>query len=123
MRVKYGRSRHKKKKRIFRGSPRTGRRFTRRLWRTVQEHVRRARVYAFRDRKVRKRDFRQLWIMRLTAAAEMRGLRYSQLIHGLKLANIDLNRKMLSELAIHNAEVFDEITSVVKAALDKAAKA
>jgi len=122
MRVKYGKSRHKKKKRIFaEAKGRVG--GLRRLWRTVQEHVRRARVYAFRDRKVRKRDFRQLWIMRLTAAAEMRGLRYSQLIHGLKLANIDLNRKMLSELAIHNAEVFDEITTVVKAALDKAAKA
>jgi len=122
MRVKYGKSRHKKKKRIFKEAQgRVG--GLRRLWRTVQEQVRRARVYAFRDRKVRKRDFRQLWIMRLTAAAEMRGLRYSQLIHGLKLANIDLNRKMLSELAIHNVEVFDEITKIVKGALEKAAKA
>ncbi len=122
MRVKYGKSRHKKKKRIFKeAAGRVG--GLRRLWRTVQEHVRRARCYAFRDRKVRKRDFRQLWIMRLTAAAEMRGLRYSQLIHGLKLANIDLNRKMLSELAIHNPEVFDEVANTVKGALEKAAKA
>ena len=60
----------------------------------------RARVYAFRDRRVRKREFRQLWIIRINAACRSRGMRYSQLIHGLQLANIGLNRKTLADLAI-----------------------
>ena len=66
---------------------------------------------------MRKRDFRQLWITRLTAATRMRGLRYSLFIHGLELANITLNRKVLSEMAIHSPEVFDEVCAAVKVAL------
>lgn len=87
----------------------------------MQEHVRRSRAYAFRDRKARKRDFRQLWITRITAACRMRDLRYSQFIYGLKLAGIELNRKMLSELAIHNPTIFDEIVTAATGALKKAA--
>ena len=83
----------------------------------------RARAYATRDRRVRKRDFRRLWIIRLSAASAERGLRYSTFIHGLKLANIDLNRKMLSELAISSPEVFDEVVALAKDALSTAATA
>src|SRR6266571_4994159 len=66
----------------------------------------RSRVYAFRDRKARKRDFRRLWIVRISAACRMRGFRYSQLIAGLQHARIELNRKSLAELAIHDPETF-----------------
>jgi len=91
------------------------------LNRTVQETLLRAMAFAFRDRRVKKRDFRRLWITRLTAACRMRGLRYSQFIFGLKQAGIDLNRKMLSELAIHNPAVFDEIVAIVKTKVDAVA--
>src|SRR5215207_6164006 len=74
----------------------------------------RARVYAFRDRRVRKRDFRRLWIVRVSAACRMRGMRYSQLIHGMEKANMMLNRKSLAEIAIHDAAGFDKIVELVK---------
>jgi large subunit ribosomal protein L20 len=120
MRIKYGKATRRKKNRIFREAKGSvGGRGT--LWRTVQEHVRRARVYAFRDRRARKREFRALWIVRINAACMIRGLRYSQFIHGLKLAQIDLNRKMLSELAIHNPVIFDEIAKRASEAAQKAA--
>jgi large subunit ribosomal protein L20 len=83
--------------------------------------VTRAGVYARRDRRVRKREFRSLWIIRLTAACRARELRYSLFINGLKKANILLDRKMLSELAIHDAAAFDAVVSVVRKALGKAA--
>src|SRR6186713_2385898 len=66
----------------------------------------RGRVYAFRDRRVRKRQFRRLWIIRISAACRARGLRYSQLIHGLQKASCELNRMTLSEIAIHDAATF-----------------
>src|SRR6266705_1416674 len=69
----------------------------------------RARVYAFRDRRVRKRDFRRLWIVRINAACRMRGLRYGQLVHGLQLANVELNRKSLAEIAVHDPDTFTKI--------------
>ena len=74
----------------------------------------RARVYAFRDRRVRKRQFRRLWIIRVSAACRARGLRYSQLIHGLQKAAVELNRQTLSELAIHDPACFDKIVDLVK---------
>ncbi|MCA8997723.1 MAG: 50S ribosomal protein L20 [Planctomycetaceae bacterium] len=118
MRVKYGKARRKKKNRIFREAKgNVGGRS--RLWRTVQETVIRSRAYAFRDRRNRKRNFRRLWITRITAACMSRGLRYSELIHGLSLSNVDVNRKMLSELAIQEPKVFDEIVEIAKAALPK----
>lgn len=118
MRVKYGKARRKKKKRIFKEAKGNfgGRS---KLWRTVQETVLRSRAYAYRDRRVRKRDFRSLWITRITAAARARGLRYSELMYGLRLAEIEVNRKMLSEIAIHNPEVFDEIVAKAKDAISK----
>ena len=117
MRVKYGKARRRKKKRIFREAKGNygGRS---RLWRTVQETVLRSRAYAYRDRRVRKRNFRSLWITRITAASRARGLRYSELMYGLRLADIQLNRKMLSEIAIHNPEVFDEIVAAAKSAIE-----
>ncbi len=77
----------------------------------------RARAYAFRDRRVRKRQFRRLWIIRINAACRMRGLRYSEFIHGLQLAMIELDRKSLSEIAIHDPATFDKIVEVVKSKL------
>lgn len=92
-----------------------------RQWRKVKEAVIRAGVYATRDRKRVKREFRELWIIRLNAAARERGISYSRLIAGLKAANIAINRKMLSEIAIHDAKAFDAIIGLVKAALPKPA--
>ncbi|MGZ9413232.1 50S ribosomal protein L20 [Mycoplasma sp. 480] len=74
-------------------------------------------TYAFRDRKQVKRDFRKLWIARINAASRPLGITYSQLINGLKKANIEVNRKMLSELAIHHHEVFETIIKQAKSAL------
>lgn len=89
----------------------------RRLWRTVRNAVDRARQYAYRDRKVRKRDFRRLWIVRLNAAVRQHDLNYSQFIRGLKLAGIELDRKVLSNLAIQEPEAFTKIVDQVKAKL------
>ena len=74
----------------------------------------RGRVYAFRDRRVRKRMFRRLWIIRINAACRARGLRYSQLIHGLQKGQSELNRQTLSEIAIHDPAGFDKIAEFAK---------
>src|ERR1700744_1805012 len=74
----------------------------RRLLRTATETLVRAGVYATRDRRLRKRDFRKLWIIRINAAARMHGLRYSQLIHGLEKAKVELDRKSLAEMAVND---------------------
>ncbi|MGL4343463.1 MAG: 50S ribosomal protein L20 [Metamycoplasmataceae bacterium] len=76
-------------------------------------------VYAFRDRKQVKRNFRKLWIARINASVRPLGLSYSRFMNGLKLANIEINRKMLSELAIHNPEIFKNIVEKAKQALNK----
>ena len=116
MRVKYGKARRKSKKRIFREAK--GRRGGRRnLLRTVKETNVRSRAFAFRDRRVRKRDFHRLWITRLNAACRELGISYSQFIFGLKKADIELNRKTLSELAIHEPDVFAEVVAAAKEAL------
>ena len=81
----------------------------------------RARVYAFRDRRVRKRMFRRLWIIRLSAACRMRGLRYSELIHGLQLAQVELDRKVLADIAVLDPETFTRIVELAKDHLPKAA--
>ncbi len=83
-------------------------------YRTMKAAVTRAGQYAFRDRRARKRSFRTLWIMRLTAACRMRGISYSRFINGLKLASVALNRKMLSELAIADEAAFDKIVALAK---------
>ncbi|MCC7420273.1 MAG: 50S ribosomal protein L20 [Planctomycetaceae bacterium] len=122
MRIKSGKTRRKSKKRLFREA--RGNFLGRRnLLRTVMETLLKAGVYAHAHRRLKKREFRSLWITRVKAACVARGLRYSQFIHGLKLANIALDRKALSELAIHNPEVFDEIVALVKKALPAPAAA
>jgi large subunit ribosomal protein L20 len=118
MRAKSGVARNKRKKRLFRKVKGFvgGRR---RLLRMAKDTLLRAGMFAFRDRRARKREFRKLFIIRLTAAAEMRGIRYSRLIHGLRLARIGLDRKSLSELAIHDPETFDAIVAKVRTEIDK----
>ncbi|MDA0658152.1 MAG: 50S ribosomal protein L20 [Planctomycetota bacterium] len=91
-----------------------------RLLRTAKETLVRAGVFAFRDRKVRKREFRKLWIIRINAAVKERGLKYSQFIHGLKLAGIELDRKSLSEMAIHDPTAFDLVVEQAKNKLSAA---
>lgn len=75
----------------------------------------RARVFAFRDRRVKKRQFRRLWIIRINAACRARGVRYSQLVHGLQRANVMLDRKVLSEIAIHDPDTFTKIAELARA--------
>ena len=86
-------------------------------WRLATESLRRSEVYARRDRRQRKREFRGLWILRLSAACKQRGLRYSEFINGCKRAKILLNRKMLSEIAIADPAAFDTIVNTAKAAI------
>jgi large subunit ribosomal protein L20 len=119
MRTMKGVARNKAKRRVFKRAKgySKGRN---RLWRSVKETLVRAGVYAFRDRRRRRRDFRELWIIRVNAAVRERGLRYSEFIHGLELAKIELNRKTLSEMAIADPASFDKVVADVKAALDKA---
>ena len=86
-------------------------------YRVAKQSVMRALTSAYEGRKQRKRQYRRLWIVRINAAARMNGLSYSQLMHGLKLANVDVNRKMLAEMAISDAEGFAAIVEVAKAKL------
>ena len=86
------------------------------LWRTVTETLMRANAYATRDRRTKKRDFRSLFIIRLSAATRLRGMPYSQFMDGLKKANIQLDRKQLSELAIHDPAAFDQLVETAKRA-------
>jgi len=88
-----------------------------RLIRTVKEAVDRARCYAYRDRRNKKRDFRSLWIIRINAAARICDLTYSKLIHGLKLANIEIDRKSLADLAIFDFDAFKNLAETAKAKL------
>ncbi len=116
MRTTKGSARRKAKRRLFKKAKgfRGGRS---KLLRTVKETLLRAGVFAYRDRKVRKRDFRRLWITRLNAACREHGLRYSEFIYGLKKAGIELDRKMLSEMAIHEPAEFTSVVEQVKAAI------
>jgi large subunit ribosomal protein L20 len=116
MRTIKGAARTKAKRRLFRKTKgyRGGRG---NLLRTAKETLVRAQAYAFRDRRVRKREFRRLWIVRINAAVSERGLRYSEFIHGLNEAGIELDRKMLSEMAIHDSAAFDAVVERAKSAL------
>ncbi|MGI6173352.1 MAG: 50S ribosomal protein L20 [Christensenellales bacterium] len=86
-------------------------------YRAASEQVRRSLRYAYIGRKLKKRDFRKLWIVRINAAARMNGISYSKLMNGLKIAGIDLNRKMLSEIAIADAAAFTSLVDAAKKAL------
>ena len=88
-----------------------------RLFRYAKDAVDRGEAYAYSHRRKRKTEFRQLWIVRINAACRAEGLRYGEFIHGLSKANIELNRKVLSELAIHEPESFKELVAKSKAAL------
>ena len=88
-----------------------------RQFRTAKQAVMKAGVYAYAGRKMRKRDFRQLWIARINAAARIGGLSYSKFMHGLKLAGIEMNRKMLAEMAVNESQGFASLVETSKAAL------
>lgn len=85
-----------------------------RLYRSAKEAVEKALGYAYRDRKVRKRDFRRLWIVRISAASVQNGLSYSKFMGGLKKANVNIDRKMLADLAVRNPEAFSKLVAVAK---------
>lgn len=113
-RVRYGAARHRRKIRVLRAAKgyRGGRS---KLYRTALDAVTRSGAYAYRDRRNRKRDFRSLWVTRLTAACRARGMRYSRFIFGLKAASVIVNRKMLSEVAIHDPQAFDAVVEIARA--------
>ena len=116
MRVKTGtvrRKRHKKILKMAKGFY-SGRR---KHFRKAKEQVERSLVYAFRDRKQKKRDFRKLWIIRINAACRLNDISYSRFINGLKKAGIELDRKILADLAMNEPEVFASIVEKAKAAL------
>ena len=112
-RVKRGVHARKQKRAVFKAVKgfRGGRS---RLWRTAKEALDRARVYAYRDRKNRKRDFRRLWIIRINAASRLCGLSYSVFMKGLKDKNINLNRKILAYLAMNDFDAFSAIADQAK---------
>lgn len=89
------------------------------LFRTAKQQVMKSLVYSYRDRKNNKRNFRKLWIVRINAAARLNDLSYSKLMHGLKLSNIDINRKMLADLAVNDAQTFASLCEKAKAQLAK----
>ncbi|MFG0258476.1 MAG: 50S ribosomal protein L20 [Phycisphaerales bacterium JB043] len=113
-RVRKGSARKRQHKRVLREA--------RGYYGTKSRHYQQAKValtragaFAWRDRRARKRDFRRLWITRITAACKMRGTRYSRFINGLKLAGVLLNRKMLAEIAIHDPAAFDKLVATSEA--------
>lgn len=90
------------------------------LYRVAKQQVMKSHMYAYRDRKQKKRNFRKLWITRINAAARMNGLSYSKFMHGLKLAEIDLDRKILADIAVNDAAAFTTLSEQVKDALKAA---
>lgn len=116
MRTLKGAARTKAKRRLMRKTKgyRGGRN---NLLRTAKETLLRSGAFAYRDRRVRRREFRRLWILRINAAVRERGLRYSEFLHGLRKAKIELDRKSLSEMAIHDSEAFDGVVTQVREAL------
>ena len=109
-------ARHKRHKRVLKAARgfRGGRHA---LYRTARETLRRSMRFAYRDRRRRKRDFRRLWIIRITAGAERNGITYSQFIHGLKKAEIELDRKALAEIAYNDPDGFDSLVGEAKGRL------
>ena len=82
----------------------------------ANEQVMKSLTYAYTGRKLKKRDFRQLWITRISAACKMNGMNYSNFMHGLKLAGVEINRKMLAEMAVNDAAAFTQLTEIAKKA-------
>jgi large subunit ribosomal protein L20 len=87
------------------------------LFKVANQQVMKSLMYAYRDRRQKKRDFRKLWITRINAAARMNGLSYSRLMHGLKVAGIEVNRKMLADLAVSDEKAFAELANAAKASV------
>ena len=118
MRVKTGVVRHRRHKRLLKQARGfySGRR---KHFRKAKEQLERSLVYAYRDRRQKKRDFRRLWIVRINAAARLNGLNYSTFMHGLKLANIELDRKILADMAMNAPESFTKVAEASKAAIAK----
>lgn len=85
-----------------------------RIFKTAKEQVMKSMVYAYRDRRQTKRNFRRLWIVRINAAARLNGLSYSKLVHGLKLAGVEVNRKMLADLAVNDINAFNSLAGIAK---------
>ncbi|HEX6594597.1 MAG TPA: 50S ribosomal protein L20 [Bacillota bacterium] len=115
-RVKGGTVTRKRRKRVLKlakgyyGSKRT-------LFKTAKQQVMKSGQYAYRDRRQKRRNFRKLWITRINAAARMNDLSYNKLMHGLKLAGIQVNRKMLADLAVNDEKAFTELANQAKEAL------
>jgi len=86
-------------------------------YKMANEQVMKSLQYAYVGRRLKKRDFRQLWIARINAACKMNGMNYSTFMHGLKLANVEINRKMLAEMAVNNKAAFTQLTEIAKGAL------
>ena len=109
--------RHRKKKRYMKAAKGYwGARS--KLWRIAKNAVERGWVYSYRDRKNRKRDFRRLWITRINAAARMHGMSYSRFMNGLKLSGIEVNRKVLADLAVREPAAFEALVKQAKAQLN-----
>ena len=116
-RAKRGNKRTEKRKKILELAK--GYRATKsKLYRSAKESVERGLVFAYTGRKLKKRDFRSLWIVRIGAAARLNGLNYSQLMHGLSLAGIELDRKVLADLAANSPDAFTELATQAKKAID-----
>jgi large subunit ribosomal protein L20 len=115
-RVRNSVARHKRKKKIMRAAKgaRGGRS---KLYKSAKENVERGLRYAYRDRRNRKRDFRRLWVVRINAAARTYDLSYSRFMSGLKKAGVEINRKMLADLAVRDPAAFGELAEVAKQSL------
>ena len=118
MRVKTGVVRTRRHKRLLKKARGfySGRR---KHFRKAKEQLERSMVYAYRDRRQKKRDFRRLWIVRINAAARLNGMNYSTFMHGLKLTNIELDRKILADMAMNAPESFTKVADASKAAIAK----
>jgi len=116
MRVKTGTVRHRRHKKLLKQARGfySGRR---KHFRKAKEQLERSLVYAYRDRRQKKRDFRRLWIVRINAAARLNDMNYSTFMHGLKVANIDLDRKILADMAMNAPDAFTKVADASKAAL------
>jgi len=118
MRVKTGTVRHRRHRKLLKQARGfySGRR---KHFRKAKEQLERSLVYAYRDRRQKKRDFRKLWIIRINAASRLNGMNYSTFMHGLKLANIELDRKVLADMAMNAPESFTKVADASKAAIAK----
>ena len=118
-RVKSGVAHHARKKKIM-AAAKGSFQARSKLYKAAKENVERGLAYAYRDRRKKKGDFRTLWITRINAAARIHGLSYSRLVAGLRIAGVEINRKVLADLAVHDAEAFARIAELAKAKADAA---